>query len=88
MGRLPHGFTLGVLNATTQREATRGDTTYEPASNYAVARVQEELRNGNSSFGAIVTAVNRAQDKWSSPYLSSNAYVGAVDFRHRFLSNR
>jgi hypothetical protein len=88
MGRLPHGLTLGVLDATTQRETARGDTTYEPRTNYAVARLQEELRNGNTTFGAIVTGVNRAQDKWSSPYLASNAYVGAVDFRHRFLNNQ
>src|SRR5262249_38877380 len=27
------------------------------------------------------------EDKWSSPYLASNAYVAALDFRHRFLSN-
>ena len=26
-------------------------------------------------------------DSWSSPYLASSAYVGAVDFRHRFLKN-
>jgi hypothetical protein len=88
IGRLPHGFTLGVLDATTQREAPRADTTYEPASNYAVVRALQELRGGNTSFGAIVTAVNRTQDRWTSPYLVSSAYVGAVDFRHRFLGNR
>jgi hypothetical protein len=87
IGRFPTGLTLGVLNATTERQATRGDTTYEPATNYSVVRVSQELRDGNTSFGGIVTAVNRAQDKWSSPYLASNAYVGALDFRHRFLSN-
>ncbi len=87
IGRFPSGLTVGVLNATTQREATPADTTYEPAANYAVARAQQELRNGGTSFGAIVTAVNRRQDAWSSPYLASSAYVGAADFRHRFLSN-
>jgi hypothetical protein len=87
IGRFPSGLTIGVLDATTQREATPRDTTYEPAANYAVVRAQQELRNGGTSFGAIVTAVNRRQDVWSSPYLASNAYVGAIDFRHRFLSN-
>jgi len=87
IGRFPNGLTLGVLNATTRRAAARGDTTYEPASNYAVVRLSQELREGNTSFGGILTAVNRAQDKWSSPYLASSAYVGALDFRHRFLSN-
>jgi hypothetical protein len=87
IGRFPNGLTLGVLDATTQREATRGDTTFEPAANYAVARLQQEFRKGGTSFGAIMTAVNRAQDAWTSPYLASSAYVGALDFRHRFLSN-
>jgi Domain of unknown function (DUF5916)/Carbohydrate family 9 binding domain-like len=87
IGRFPTGLTVGVLNATTQRAATRGDTTYEPTTNYSVVRVSQELRDGKTSFGGIITAVNRAQDNWSSPYLASNAYVGALDFRHRFLSN-
>jgi Domain of unknown function (DUF5916)/Carbohydrate family 9 binding domain-like len=87
IGRFTNGLTLGVLDATTQREATHADTTYEPAANYAVARLQQELRNGGTSFGAMMTAVNRRQDAWTSPYLTSDAYVGAVDFRHRFLSN-
>ncbi|MGH7617000.1 MAG: DUF5916 domain-containing protein, partial [Gemmatimonadaceae bacterium] len=87
IGRFPGGFTLGVLDATTQRESTRGDTTYEPGTNYAVARLRQDLRNGNTSFGGMLTAVNRSLDAWSSPYLPSSAYVGAVDFRHRFLSN-
>ncbi len=86
-GRLTNGLTLGVLDAVTGRFATRGDTTFEPRTNYGVARLQQDLRGGNSTVGAIVTAVNRANDRWSSPYLPNNAYVGAVDFRHRFLNN-
>ena len=88
LGRFPSGLTLGVLNATTQREASPGDTTYEPATNYAVARVKQDLRNGNTSIGGIVTAVNRRVDQWSSPYLASDAYAAAVDFRHRLFANR
>lgn len=88
LGRFPGGLTIGVLDATTQREATRGDTTYEPATNYAVARVKQDLRDGNTSIGGIVTAVNRRVDQWSSPYLASDAYGAAMDFRHRLFANR
>src|SRR3954471_12642180 len=84
LGRFPSGLTFGVLNATTDHVISPGDTTFEPRTNYAVARVRQDLRQGNSSVGAIVTAVNRGVDQWTSPYLPSNAYVGAVDFRHRF----
>jgi hypothetical protein len=35
-----------------------------------------------------VTAVNRHLDRWTDGSLRSSAYVGAVDFRHRFLARR
>ena len=87
LGRFPSGFTFGVLDATTQRAVGAGDTTYEPTTNYAVARARQDLRNGKTTFDAMVTAVNRENDQWSSPYLASDAYVGGIDFRHRFLAN-
>ena len=87
LGRFQRGLTLGVLDAATQRAASPGDTTFEPATNFAVVRATQDLRGGKSTIGAILTAVNRNLDSWSSPYLPSSAYVGAVDFRHRFLQN-
>jgi hypothetical protein len=88
IGRLPAGLTAGLLNAVTQREANPGDTTYDPATNFAVLRATQDFRKGNSTIGAIVTGVNRALDQWSSPYLASNAYAAAFDFRHRLFKNR
>ncbi len=86
LGRFPGGMTVGVLDAVTQRAVSPGDTTFEPATNYAVVRAIQELRQGNSTVGAMITAVNRRMDAWTSPYLADNAYVGAVDFRHRFYN--
>lgn len=88
LGRFPGGLTVGVLDAVTQRAASPGDTTYSPATNFAVVRATKDLRGGNSAIGGMLTAVDRRMDIWSSPYLPSSAYVGAVDFRHRFLKNR
>ncbi len=85
MGRFKSGLTLGVLDAVTQRAAGPADTTFEPATNFAVVRVTQDTRNGGSTIGAIVTAVNRRNDQWSSPYLASGAYAAGVNFRHRFL---
>ncbi|HET8655842.1 MAG TPA: DUF5916 domain-containing protein [Longimicrobiaceae bacterium] len=87
MGRFPGGLTLGVLDATTGRATNPGDTTYSPATNFAVVRATQDFRDGNSTIGAILTAVNRNLDSWSAPYLASNAYVAAVDFRHRLFDN-
>ena len=88
-GRFPGGFTLGVLDAVTQRASGPGDSvTYEPRTNFAVVRASQDLRHGESSVGGMITAVNRQMDAFSSPYLNRNAYVGAVDFSHRFPGRR
>ena len=87
LGRFRGGMTLGVLDAVTQRAAGPGGQTYEPATNFTVARLKQDSRDGTSSVGAMLTAVNRHMDAWSSPYLPSAAYVGAVDFRQRLFQN-
>src|SRR5216117_620868 len=87
-GRLPGGLTIGALDAVTGHERGAGDVTIEPTTNYGALRMRQDLRKGESSIGAIITAVNRNNDSWSSPYLHSSAYVGAVDFRHRFPGGR
>jgi len=87
IGRFPTGTTVGLLEAATQRETNPGDTTYSPSTNYAVLRASQDFRGGSSGIGTMLTAVNRGLDQWSSPYLASSAYVGSVDFRHRFLKN-
>ena len=87
IGRFPKGTTVGLLDAVTQREASPGDTTYAPGTNYAVLRATQDFRGGNSGIGAMFTGVNRRMDQWSSPFLSSSAYVGRLDFRHRFFKN-
>ncbi|HYX81539.1 MAG TPA: DUF5916 domain-containing protein, partial [Gemmatimonadales bacterium] len=43
-----------------------------------------DFRNGQSGIGFMATAVNRNIDQWTEAGLRRNAYVGAVDFRHRF----
>src|SRR6266702_4091620 len=84
-GRLPGGQTVGVLDAVTHRAASPLDETMEPTTNYAVVRTQQDFRNGESGVGMMFTAVNRNLDQWSQDFLRRSAYVGAVDFRHRFL---
>ncbi|HXV85762.1 MAG TPA: DUF5916 domain-containing protein [Gemmatimonadales bacterium] len=87
-GRLPGGLSVGVLDAVTERVGGNLGATLEPATNYAAARVQQDLRQGESNVGLLVTGVNRDLDTWSEQYLRSAAHVGAVDFRHRFPGRR
>src|SRR5437899_7010092 len=83
-GRLAGGLSVGVLEALTERAAGRADTTIEPQTNYSVLRLQQDLRGSASGVGLLFTAVNRALDPASEPFMRRNAYVGALDTRHRF----
>jgi hypothetical protein len=85
-GRLAGGLRLGVLEAVTAKTTGVQGVTIEPATNYSIVRLQQDYRGGDGTVGAMVTAVNRSLDSWSAPYLHRSAYVGAVDFRHRFLN--
>jgi Domain of unknown function (DUF5916) len=83
-GRLPGGFSLGVLDAVTDDVSGPGGTTLEPTTNYAVVRGNQDYHNGDGSVGFIATAVNRSLDPASGPYLHRSAYTGGIDGRRRF----
>ena len=83
-GRFPGGFSVGVLDAVTDRVAGPGGTTLEPAANYAVVRGNQDFRHGDGSIGFILTGVNRSLDATSARYLHRSAYTGGVDARWRF----
>lgn len=86
-GRFPGGLSVGALTAVTKEvDGTTG--TIEPATTYAVGRVQQEFNGGATTVGAIATGVKRSLDTFTRPYLRSDAYVGGVDFRHKFPGNK
>ncbi|HVO35746.1 MAG TPA: DUF5916 domain-containing protein [Gemmatimonadales bacterium] len=85
-GRLAGGLRMGLLEAVTAKMTGINGVTIEPATNYGILRLQQDYQGGNGTVGAVVTAVNRSLDSWSAPYLHRSAYVGAVDFRQRFLN--
>ncbi len=83
-GRLPGGFSLGVLDAVTDNVAGPGTTTLEPTTNYGVIRGNQDYNNGNGSVGFILTGVDRSLDASTDPYLRRSAYTGGIDARRRF----
>ena len=84
-GRLPSGMTLGAVESITQRVAD-GGVVSEPLTNYAALRLNQDFRKGQSAIGFMGTAVNRSDDPATADFFNSQAYVGAVDFRHRFAN--
>ncbi|MEO6866304.1 MAG: DUF5916 domain-containing protein [Gemmatimonadaceae bacterium] len=86
-GRLGKSLSVGVLDAVTERATGSLDRTIEPTTNYGVARIQREFRDGASNIGVVATSVDRATDSWTSDALRRTASVGGVDFSHHFLAN-
>ncbi len=88
-GKTASGWSLGVIEAVTQREDARylvdGDEalfTVEPLTNYFVGRARKDSNEGRSSYGGMVTAVKRRLDSDPlSDALRSSAYSGGLDFR-------
>lgn len=84
-GRLSNGLSLGILDAVTEREMG-GGAELEPRSNYFTARLNHEMRKGQTALGAMLTAVNRDLAPESEPFLRRSAYTAGVDFRHQFAN--
>jgi len=95
-GHTRGGWSVGVLDAVTANEETRWRdtlgrdhlTSVEPRTNYFVGRVRKDLDAGNSTVGAIVTAVHRRlSDSVLAGMEHAQAYVTGIDFTHGW-SNR
>jgi hypothetical protein len=83
-GRTSGGLSFGALDAVTQRVSGPLDHTVEPRTNYAVLRAQQDLRGGEAGVSVIGTAVNRALDDLTTPFLHREAYATGATFRNRF----
>ncbi len=91
-GKTQSGWSVGLLHAVTAEETAQIvsddgkdlEDPVEPLSNYAVARVQKDFRDGRSAIGFIGTAANRDKDVADALQLRSGGYAGGFDFRHRF----
>ena len=95
-GKTAGGWSIGVLDAVTASEYGRysidqetGRTPIEPLTNYGVARVIRDFRDGKSAVGGIFTATNRSLPAGGElDWLRRSAYTGGVDVRHRFAGDR
>lgn len=87
-GRLGNGLSVGVLDAVTGEARGIQQRTIEPQTNYAVVRLQQDLRGGNSGVGLMLTNTARQTDEWTRDVLRDNAWTGGLDARHRFAGNR
>jgi hypothetical protein len=94
-GKTSNGWAIGMLNAVTNEEnrnyldaqGTRREGVVEPLANYFTARLNREMRRGQSALGGIVTAVHRdLADDGAAATLRSSAYMGGVDLLHEWAN--
>jgi hypothetical protein len=93
-GRTEGGLSVGGLFAMTDQEAAEvfyadddvtDEAVVEPRSLYGVARLEQDLRGGDTQIGGIFTAVRRSNPADGTlDFLASSAYTGGFDFEHRW----
>jgi hypothetical protein len=92
-GKTKKGLSAGLLNSLTAKESARitdpdgreYKMTAQPFASYSAVRLQQDINDGNTVIGGLVTSVNRLirDDHLSS--LVRNAYLGAFDFEQYFF---
>ncbi len=91
-GKNKNGFSWGILESVTNGEkaeiqntdGTRDKVRVEPLTNYTVGRFQQDIKEGETIIGAMVTSTNRFIDDSHLAFLHENAYSGGVDITHNF----
>jgi len=92
-GQTASGWSIGLIEAVTARETGEyidelgqsKEAAVAPRTNFLVARVRKDFRDGQSALGAIGTAVNRdLGDEALASELRSSAYSGGLDFFHEW----
>jgi hypothetical protein len=91
-GRTAGGLSLGALAAVTSKETGRAyfpdgevieSFPVQPRVGHAVLRLQQDMRQGATSVGGMVTYLNRAlPSDGTFDYLTADALTGGLDFEH------
>jgi hypothetical protein len=93
-GRTAAGYTVGLLDAVTNRETARylpdpslpeRRQQVEPLTNYLVGRVKKDLNQGATTVGGVFTStLRRLTDTVVSDRLRSHAEATGIDWNHRW----
>ena len=86
-GKTQRGLSVGALSAFTAQEE-QADVVTEPFAHYGVARLRQDLGDGNTTVGLIGTSVNRSVDGTAAEaLLHDQAYTFGADVRTRFADD-
>ncbi len=96
-GKNAKGFSWGFLESVTNREqadvayenGTRGKEVVAPYTNYVVARAQQDISEGKTVVGAMMTNMNRFNNRGNDlEFLHDNAQSGGFDIDHNFKDRK
>ena len=91
-----HDWSVGLFDAVTGQEQakivgdddTQSTPVIAPLTNYVVARIKRDLRDGKTSLGASATTVDRSlAGTGLEARLHDHAYSGGLQLQHRFWGN-
>lgn len=90
-GKTQGGLSVAVMEALTAEEraeidllGARSFETVEPMTNFFMGRVQQDLHEGNTMIGGMLTSVHRKLDDRLSGQMHRTAYTGGIDFTQYF----
>jgi hypothetical protein len=96
-GKTSSGWSLGILDAVTGQEQAefidadgrKGTQIVEPLTNFALAKLKRDFREGNTTISISASAVNRdLEDTGLSDELHDQAYTGGLELFHRFFEEK
>ena len=95
-GKTKKGLSIGVMESVTNAEKADvmnegGEdlrAVVEPMTNYFVGRVAQEVNEGNTRVGGMLTATNRFIKEDYLHHLPTNAYTGGVNFNHSWNNRK
>jgi len=89
-GKTKNGLSIGILESVTNAEkaevmnegGTEEKRIVEPLTNYFVARLDQELNDGNTVVGGMLTSTNRFINNDYLNTLPTNALSGGLNLNH------
>ena len=88
-GRNTKGLSIGILESVTDKteaeidnNGTKRNIEVEPLTNYAVARIEKDLNEGNTQFGGIATSTIRDLSSNDLSFLHKSAHSAGLNMMH------
>lgn len=94
-GKNNNGLSLGVVNSMTAKEyatismdGEKNKEAVEPFTNYFIGRVKQDLNEGSTVIGGLVTSTVRSIKDDHLDFLADNSTVGGLDFEHNWKNRK